>query len=122
MIKNRSSSDQDRRREDRCGVDLLVNRFLNGYPYLCRVTDISRSGMRVVPLHEPTVRTRFMGLQFQLPGSNEVLTASGEVVFAASQDGSMGVRFTSLRRESLDEIGRFVAQQGQRNCTSNHLA
>ena len=44
---------RDRRREDRRDVDLLVNRFLNGYPYLCRATDISRTGMRVVPLNQP---------------------------------------------------------------------
>src|SRR5213592_2513450 len=34
----------DRRGEGRRSVDLLINRFLNGYPYLCRATDISRTG------------------------------------------------------------------------------
>jgi hypothetical protein len=106
-----SMTGTNRRREDRRDVDLLVNRFLNGYPYLCRATDISRTGMRVVPLHEPTTKTRFMGLQFQLPGSSEVVTASGEVVFAAEEGGAVGVRFTRLPQESLEQIGRFVARQ-----------
>ncbi len=106
-----SRNGQDRRAEERRGVDLLVNRFLNGYPYLCRATDISRSGMRVVPLHEPAVPTRFMGLQFQLPGSNEVVTASGEAVFATGQSGAVGIRFTRLPQESIERIGRFVAGQ-----------
>ena len=107
---SQSKTGQDRRREDRRDVDLLVNRFLNGYPYLCRATDISRTGMRVVPLNEPAVRTRFMGLQFQLPGSNEVVTASGETVFAAGDNGAVGIRFTRLPPESIEQIGRFVAR------------
>jgi hypothetical protein len=101
---------RDRRREDRRDVDLLVNRFLNGYPYLCRATDISRTGMRVVPLNQPAVQTRFMGLQFQLPGSNEVVTASGEAVAAAGDGGAVGIRFTRLPPESIEQIVRFVAR------------
>jgi len=42
--KSQSSTDnRDRRGERRRKVDLLVNRFLNGYPYLCRATNISRT-------------------------------------------------------------------------------
>ena len=31
----------DRRGDHRRPVDLLINRFLNGYPYMCRATDIN---------------------------------------------------------------------------------
>ena len=108
--KSPSSNDKsDRRGERRRKVDLLVNRFLNGYPYLCRATNISRTGMRVVPLSEPAATTRFMGLQFQLPGSDEIVTASGEAVFAAGSRGPVGIRFTRVPRTSAEQIGRFVA-------------
>jgi hypothetical protein len=100
---------RDRRGEARRDVDLLINRFLNGYPYLCRATNISRSGIRVVPLHEPAVATRFMGLQFQLPGSEEVVTASGEAVFAQGSQAPVGIRFTRIPPESAAQIDRFVA-------------
>jgi hypothetical protein len=100
---------RDRRCEGRREVDMLVNRFLNGYPYLCRATDISRTGMRVVPVHEPAVATRFVGLQFQLPGSDEVVTASGEAVFASGSSGPVGIRFTRIPPTSAEQIGRFVA-------------
>jgi hypothetical protein len=99
----------DRRTSSRHGVDLLLNRFVNGYPYLCRATDISRGGMRIVPLNQPAQATRFMGLQFQLPGSDDVVTASGEMTVASS-DGSVGVRFTRLPESSLEQIGRFLAR------------
>jgi hypothetical protein len=100
---------RDRRGEARRDVDLLINRFLNGYPYLCRATNISRTGMRVVPLSEPSVATRFMGLQFQLPGSQEVITASGEAVFASGSRAPVGIRFTRMPPASGEQIGRFVA-------------
>jgi hypothetical protein len=102
---------QNRRGADRRPIDLFVNRFVNGQPYLCRATDISPSGMRILPLLEPmsSTGTRFMGLQFQLPGCHEVLTASGEVVFGAEGDGPVGVRFTRLPTAAAAVIDRFLA-------------
>jgi hypothetical protein len=98
----------DRRNNDRRPVDLLVNRFLNGYPYMCRATDISRSGMRIVPMLEPTEAPKFMGLQFQLPGIADVITASGEAVFVAGEKGAVGIRFTKLPSESAALLDRFL--------------
>jgi hypothetical protein len=100
---------RDRRSNDRKPVDVLINRFLNGYPYMCRATDISRSGMRIVPMLEPTEAPRFMGLQFQLPGIDDVITASGEAVFIAGERGAVGIRFTKLPSASAALIDRFLA-------------
>jgi hypothetical protein len=50
-----------------------------------------------------------MGLQFQLPGSDEIVTASGEAVFASGSCGPVGIRFTRVPRASAEQIGRFVA-------------
>src|SRR5882757_4291519 len=110
----------DRRHNRRLPVDLLVNRFLDGYPYLCRVTDISRSGMRVVPLIEPSATgtphtQRFMGLQFQLPGTDEVLTGSGEEVFAEGERASFGVRFTRLPSTTAAVLDRFMMRNEIQN-------
>jgi hypothetical protein len=108
----RSRCGLERRADPRREVDLLLNRFVNGYPYLCRATDISRSGVRIVPLHEPAGAPRFMGLQFQLPGCDEVVTASGEMVVAPGRDGSVGVRFTRVPPGVAEQIGRFLGQRG----------
>ena len=32
---------------------MFINRFLNGQPYMCRMVDISRKGIRLVPMLEP---------------------------------------------------------------------
>jgi hypothetical protein len=98
----------ERRESQRREVDLLVNRFLNGYPYLCRATDISRTGMRIVPLLEPANTPRYMGLQFQLPGGEDVLTASGEAVFEAGVQGPVGIRFTRVPSGSAALLERFM--------------
>jgi hypothetical protein len=97
----------DRRGFERVGTDLLVNRFLNGHPYMCLMTDISRTGARLVPLLEPkaVAPQRFMGIQFQLPGQKEILTASGETMSAGD---SVGVRFTNLPPESAWAIEAFL--------------
>jgi PilZ domain len=72
----------DRRRDPRVRTDLFVNRFLNGHPYLCRMTNISRSGACLVAVNEPRITPppAVMGLQFQLPGRTEVVTALGEAI------------------------------------------
>ncbi len=99
----------DRRTFGRVGTDLYVNRFLNGHPYMCRMTDLSRTGARLMPLLEPSTSQapRFMGLQFQLPGQEEILTASGETV---SLDGgkTVGIRFTNLPPQSAWAIEAFL--------------
>jgi hypothetical protein len=100
----------DRRRHRRAPLDVLANRFLEGYPYLCRTTDISSEGLRLRRLQEPTAKTpvRFVGLQFQLPGSSDILTASGEVVFNDEGSRAISLRFTHLSPATAAAIAGFV--------------
>jgi hypothetical protein len=112
----RETSIADRRATRRAKTDVFVNRFLNGHPYLCRMTDISLSGARLVVINEPriTPAPTYMGLQFQLPGRREVITASGETVTGGSgsgagSSGSMGVRFTRLPAGAAAAIEALLA-------------
>jgi len=104
-----SDSFQDRRSTHRAAIDVLANRFLDGYPYLCRAIDISPGGMRVERFNEPEGRSRFIGLQFQLPGSSDVLTASGEVISNDHDARAVGIRFTRLPAPSAAAIERYIA-------------
>jgi hypothetical protein len=103
------ASNDERRADPRREIDVLMNQFLNGYPYLCRASDISRTGMRIHPISGASAATRFVGLQFQLPGCAETITASGEVVSAPATNGPVGVRFTRMPAVSASRIGRFLA-------------
>ena len=100
-------SEQDRRAGSRASVDLFMNRFLEGHPYLCVARDVSRSGMRLRPLLGPQIATDFVGLQFQLPGSDDVLTASGEVIRAGNDE--VAIRFTHMPTESQIALEQFLA-------------
>jgi len=106
-----AGTDGERRRERRVRTDLFVNRFLNGHPYLCRMTNISRTGARLVPIIEPrlTPAPAYMGLQFQLPGRPEIVTASGEIV---TTDGgrAVGIRFTRLPASAASVIDALAGK------------
>ena len=88
---------------------MLVNRFLNGQPYMCRMIDISRTGARLVPIIEPdgSRAPSYMGLQFQLPDRNEILTGAG---VAVTRNGrTVGVRFTNLPPDAAWAIESFLS-------------
>jgi hypothetical protein len=101
----------DRRYNKRVKVDLFINRFLNGQPYMCRMVDISRTGIRLAPMIEPDGHRapEYMGLQFQLPDRTDVLTASGVTIVRDNQ--TVGVRFTSLPPDSAWAIESFLSYQ-----------
>jgi hypothetical protein len=104
-----SDADSDRRSDHRAPLDVFANRFHEGYPYLCRVTDISRKGMRVYRFSEPhRFDTRSIGLQFELPGCPDVLTASGQVVFEDSDSGALGIRFLHLSKPVSAAIESYL--------------
>ncbi|HEY5453818.1 MAG TPA: PilZ domain-containing protein [Polyangia bacterium] len=99
----------DRRYNKRVKVDMFINRFLNGLPYMCRMVDISRTGIRLAPMIEPdgNLAPQYMGLQFQLPDRNDVLTASGVTITRGGK--TVGVRFTSLPPDSAWAIESFLS-------------
>jgi hypothetical protein len=103
-----SQPQTDRRSQRRIPLDVLANRFLDGHPYLCQTRDISRQGLRLRRFGEPKANPRFVGLQFQLPGSPEILTASGEVVFNDEDSRTVGLRFTHLSPKVAAAIDDYL--------------
>jgi c-di-GMP-binding flagellar brake protein YcgR len=105
---------QNKRKNDRVSLDIYLNKYVAGVPYMARASDISREGVGLARLIEPQLAGRRVGLQFQLPGSEEVIYAEGEVVrewadLDQNQEGS-GVRFTLLTERHRRLIDQFVAR------------
>jgi hypothetical protein len=69
--------------------------------------------MRIHPISNARSCGRFIGLQFKLPGCEDVITASGELVSSSNPDGTIGVRFTRMPAVSREKIKRYLAAQ---NC------
>jgi hypothetical protein len=105
---------QNKRKNDRVSLDIYLNKYVAGVPYMARASDISREGVGLARLIEPQLAGKRVGLQFQLPGSEEVIYAEGEVVrewadLDQNEEGS-GVKFTLLTERHRRLIDQFVAR------------
>jgi PilZ domain-containing protein len=108
----------DKRKNARVPLDIYMNKYMGGVPYMARAADISQEGVSLARLLEPEQDTRRVGLQFQLPGSDEVIYAEGEVVrewveAGVQQDERSGVRFTLLTQRHRRLIDDYVTRSAQ---------
>ena len=108
----------DKRKNARVPLDIYLNKYLKGVPYLARAADISQEGVSLARLLEPEHEARRVGLQFQLPGSEEVIYAEGEVVrewveAGPRRDERSGVRFTLLTERHRRMIDDYVTRGAQ---------
>ncbi|MGZ3458957.1 MAG: PilZ domain-containing protein [Archangium sp.] len=108
----------DKRKNARVPLDVYLNKYMGGVPYLARAADISQAGVSLAHLLEPEHDTRRVGLQFQLPGSEEVIYAEGEVVrewveASPRQHERSGVRFTLLTERHRRMIDAYVTRSAQ---------
>lgn len=104
----------NKRKQPRVALDIYLNKYVAGVPYMARSSDISREGVGLAHLIEPDQNGKRVGLQFQLPGSEEVIYAEGEVVrewadLDHREEGS-GVRFTLLTERHRRLIDQFCGR------------
>ena len=103
----------DKRKNGRVPLDIYLNKYVAGVPYMARTSNISKEGVSLAHLIEPDLAGRRVGLQFQLPGSEEVIYAEGEVVRdwvdSEHEEGS-GVRFTLVTERHRRLIDQYVAR------------
>ncbi len=100
----------ERRRDDRVEVDFFCNKYVKGRPYLCQASNLSEEGLMVHSYQEPENNDPLIGLQFCLPESDQVITASGRVVHRPDEGGYAGVRFTSIAWEHRQMILEYLAR------------
>jgi hypothetical protein len=101
------------RTHPRAPLNVYINKIIGETLYMCRAANISEAGIYVSRLLEPDLAgRRDFGLEFALPGSDEVLWARGEVVREGRKhevDGT-GVHFTVIpsryRQLIADYVGR----------------
>lgn len=63
----------ERRSCERKPFDVYFNKFLDGYPYLCRGVDVSEKGILVETFAEPNVDAERFPLELRLPEDDETL-------------------------------------------------
>lgn len=105
----------NQRKKSRAPLNVLLNKYVGGVPYMTRTADISADGLSLARLIEPEHHRKRVGLQFQLPGSEEVIYAEGEVVrewLGDAKDDGAGVRFTLITERHRKLIDAYVAGHG----------
>ena len=60
----------DRRHAPRTRVDLLFNKYIDGYPHLCRTIDVSSGGLLLERVNEPKCDRQFFPVEIGLMDAN----------------------------------------------------
>ena len=113
------------RRAKRVSADFYLNKIIADQPHLARVRDISTQGMYVYKILEPTItpENNQVGLEFQLPESDHIIWAVGEIVRdepAVARKNTKLVNGVAIRFLRIDEPDRrAIAAYGAKNLATH---
>lgn len=102
------TASDDHRRAQRVTVDLLLNKYLGGRPHLARASNLSRRGLLVHRLFEPQSDERAIGLQFQLPNCERVISCAGRIVYSHPWLAADGIELTEIAPQHQQLIDEFL--------------
>lgn len=106
--------EKNQRNKSRVTVDILLNKYVKGRPYLCVASDLSSGGIRVRKIREPLLEEKEVGLQFQLPGDDRVISCAGRIIYQEGDDArDAGICFTSVSPEHQRLIDDFISHAQQ---------
>lgn len=98
------------RQNRRIPIDIYLNKMINGVPFLVRTRDLSREGIYVHRVLEPsTPAGAHLALEFQLPGTDEVIWTEAERVHGQAERG-VGLRFKDLSSRQARLLADFIDQ------------
>ncbi len=105
----------NRRTEPRIALQMFLNQYLNDNPYRCLATNVSPSGLYVNSLPTTIVEsptTKVLGLEFELPGTSEVIWCRGEIRFDASDPyfRSTGIQITGIANSHQRLLRDYVIE------------
>ena len=98
----------DRRQEPRAAVELMINKYIDGYPYLCHALDISWTGLRLETVIEPAVRREFYPLEMGLPTADEPIWVWTRPVWTG--DRLQALRFVGLDAKDARALAEYLSQ------------
>ncbi|MBK6848982.1 MAG: PilZ domain-containing protein [Proteobacteria bacterium] len=105
---NDHRANNDHRTAGRVAVDLLLNKYMGGRPHLARASNLSRRGLLVHRLFEPRSDERAIGLQFQLPSCDRVITCAGRIVHSHPWIEADGIELTDVAPQHQRLIDAFL--------------
>ena len=104
----------DRRNDVRVRTEMFLNQYVREQPYRALATNVSPTGLFVQKLAMPRTRhSPSVGLEFELPGTGEIIWARAECRFdtVASDFHVTGLRFTAMAQKHERLIRDFVREK-----------
>ncbi len=101
----------ERRSSTRSPVDIIVNKYIDGYPYACRAHDISSGGIRIQRPHEPLHTMKSYAIEIGVPGQEERIWVWARVAWTCGPTQAlrflgMGELDRSMLEQLIDEAAR----------------
>jgi hypothetical protein len=107
----------NQRKTKRAKVDVYLNKIMDEALHLARTSDISTEGIWLSKVLEPQHAGKRVGLEFQLPGNDEVIWAAGQVVREGARPTSSGapvegsaIQFTAVADRFRRMIEAYVSR------------
>jgi hypothetical protein len=104
-------SADDRRLAGRVKLDMFFNQYIQEHPVRSLAVNVSEHGLAAERLVERVSRhARVVAIEFELPGTGEVIWAKGETQFEAiGRDiHRAGIRFLAMARRHERLVREFV--------------
>ena len=98
----------DRRRAHRIPIDILFNKYVNGYPRLCRATNLSQTGLLATLFLEPDCAAESATIEFRLPGDRDSIWAWARTVRVDGKQRAL--RFQALHHRDQRRLAAFLAR------------
>ena len=96
----------NRRLETRAPVDFFVNKYIDGYPYLCHAENMSWQGLLMSRTIEPAVDRPLLALEMGLPGVDRPIWVWAKPVWTAERQQAF--RFMGLDEHDGDLLARYL--------------
>lgn len=107
----------DRRLGFRVPLEIFLNQYIMDQPFRALTANVSDTGFHLQLVNRPdrtptSRRSRVVGLEFELPGTNEIVWARGLICYAKTDDlvHSIGVKFTAMPRIHARMIRDFCVE------------
>lgn len=104
----------NKRSGSRISLQIALNEYIKDMPYRCTAVDLGEDGMRLhLPKPQTALRGTGVGLEFELPGTFEVIWASGMVRYDGMDDylHGTGIQFMRMARGHRSLIRDYVAEK-----------
>ena len=86
----------------------MINKYIDGYPYLCHVLDISWTGIRVENVIEPSVAREFYPLEMGLPDAPDPIWVWTRPVWTGRK--IQALRFVGLDAKDARALTEYLSR------------